>query len=111
MSINMRIKQIRKELGLTQMKFAQRIALSTSYLAGMEAGTKKVNERVIRLIVTEFNINEQWLKTGQSDMFASNESPLTAQLVRSFKSLPPQLQECALKQINALVESNATLDS
>ena len=47
MTINKRVKEIRQITGLTQIKFAERIAVSTSHLAGMESGDKKVNERTL----------------------------------------------------------------
>lgn len=68
MSIISRIKQARSVLNLTQVQFAKKIAISTGYLAGIELENKKVNQRIIQLIVNEFNINEYWLKTGQGEI-------------------------------------------
>jgi DNA-binding transcriptional regulator YiaG len=49
-TVNRRIKQVRETLGLSQMKFAKVIALSNGYLAGVEVGKRKVNDRIIKLI-------------------------------------------------------------
>ena len=54
--------------------FAKRIAISTSYLGGIELNARVANERIIRLNVTEFNVNEKWLRTGEGEMFNSNTS-------------------------------------
>lgn len=106
MSINNRVKQIRKSLNLTQRNFAEKISISTGYLAGIESGHKNANERITRLIAHEFNIDEHWLKTGQGAMFNSNLNASIVQMISIFKSLSSPLQECALKQIKALHESN-----
>jgi len=104
MSICKRIKEIRQTLGLTQGKFAERISVSTSYLAGMERGDKKVNDRTIRLISTEFNVSEHWLRTGERSMYDESIEVNIAKVTGLFKSLNPRYQECALTQLNALTD-------
>jgi len=47
MSTKDHIKQVRLKLELTQGEFAKRISISTSYLAGMESGDKKINDRTL----------------------------------------------------------------
>jgi transcriptional regulator with XRE-family HTH domain len=104
MSINNRINQVRLALELTQSKFAERIAVSSSYLAGMERSDKKVNDRVIRLISMEFGISEHWIRTGIGEMYSETENINIAKIVSLYKSLTPKYQECALSQMNALAD-------
>jgi len=104
MTINERIKEVRLALELTQTKFAQRIAIATSYIAGMELGTKKVNDRIILLISMEFGINEHWLRTGEGSMYNDEFDVRAAKIASLFKSLSPKYQECALCQLEALVD-------
>ena len=106
MSINKRIKTIRNKLNFTQVQFAEKIAISNGYLAAIELENKQANERIIRLIINEFHINEHWFRTGLGEMFIDNENPSSIQILQIFKSLNPQLQDCALKQIKALDEFN-----
>jgi len=103
MLVNERIKAIRKSIGITQSKFAERIAISTSYMAEIEHGVKTANERVIRLLVAEFNINEHWLRFGDGDMFNHGMDSLVAKTLSLLKSLDPKFQECAIKQLEELV--------
>lgn len=100
--INERIKQVRQAFGLTQGKFAERIAISVSYLAGMELGDKKINDRMIRLIGMEYHVSEQWLRTGEGSMYNEEVEIGFAKITSLFKSLSPKYQECALIQLNAL---------
>jgi transcriptional regulator with XRE-family HTH domain len=109
MSNNDRIKHIRNTLNLTQMKFAERIAISTSYLAGIETGDRRVTARINRLIANEFGIEEQWLKTGEGEMFNKNSNKALAQLASLFKALSPHFQACALEQVHALYDLEHTL--
>lgn len=64
-----RIKKIRKELDLTQQEFADRIGVKRGGIANYEIGRNEPTNSVISLICREFNINEDWLRTGQGEMF------------------------------------------
>ena len=69
MSIHERIREIRQALGLSQAKFAKDI--SSGYVVGLELGNRKVNDRMIKLICTQYNVNEAWLRDGTGEMFRS----------------------------------------
>ena len=64
-----RIKKIRKELDLTQQKFADRIGVKQNTVAQYEMGRNIPIDTVIALICREFNVNEEWLRTGQGEPF------------------------------------------
>lgn len=64
-----RIKKIRKELDLTQQEFADRIGVKRGGIANYEIGRNEPTDSVISLICREFNINEDWLRTGEGEMF------------------------------------------
>lgn len=64
-----RIKALRKELGLTQEKFAKRINMKRNTIATYEIGRNEPIDAVISLICREYNVNEEWLRTGKGDMF------------------------------------------
>lgn len=66
-----RIKELRKYLGLTQAEFASRVSLKQSSIATYEIGRNDPTDAVIALIVREFNVSEQWLRTGEGDMFVT----------------------------------------
>ena len=58
MSIHERIREIRQALGLSQAKFAKDIFIFSGYVAGLELGHRKVNDRLIKLICAQYNVNE-----------------------------------------------------
>lgn len=69
--INDRIKLIRKhpKISLTQEAFGERIGLKKSSLSLIEHGINNVTQQTILSICREFNVNENWLKYGEGDMF------------------------------------------
>lgn len=64
-----RIKKIRKELDLTQQKFADRLGVKRNTVAQWETGVNSLTDAVITSICREFNINEEWLRSGEGEMF------------------------------------------
>ncbi|GHU56802.1 hypothetical protein FACS189442_5610 [Spirochaetia bacterium] len=103
-SVNRRIKQIRQELRLSQVQFSRVISLSSGYLAGVEVEKRKVNDRLVKLICSSFNVNERWLKEGEGEMFSRGPDEHFTKLVSLFKELDPQFQAYVLKEINLLLD-------
>jgi len=99
-----RIRKLRKSISLTQKIFANRIGVSTSYVAGIESGNKKISKRIVRLISVEFNVDEHWIYTGEGEMYYDKASANLSQITGLFKSLSPPYQECALIQIKAIAD-------
>ncbi len=64
-----RIKKLRKELDLTQQEFANRIGIKRNTVASYETGKSNLSDGAVSLICREFNVNEEWLRTGQGEMF------------------------------------------
>jgi transcriptional regulator with XRE-family HTH domain len=67
--INERVRELRKALRLTQVEFGRRIAVGQGYLTNIENGQRPVTEKILKLICKEFNVNEDWLRTGEGEMF------------------------------------------
>ena len=106
MEIKDRIKELRTTLGLTQAKFAERVALVASFISEIEGGVREINERAIRLIIAEYNVNESWLRHGQGSMFSEDMSAKVSEALGMFKSLDSNFQDGALKMLAAMVETH-----
>lgn len=74
-----RIKKIRKELDLTQQEFADKIGIKRNSLANYETGRNTPMDAIVTSICREFNVNEEWLRTGKGEMF--NELDIEDQLM------------------------------
>lgn len=68
-----RMKEMRKSFSMTQQEFADKLNMSRNFIAQIEMGTKVPSERTIKDICREFNINEEWLRTGIGEMFLPHE--------------------------------------
>lgn len=64
-----RIRTLRKELGLNQSDFGNKIGVKQGTVAGYESGARTPLDTVIASICREFNVNENWLRTGEGEMF------------------------------------------
>lgn len=64
-----RLKQLRKELRLTQQEFSDRIGIKRNTFSQYENGRNEPIDAVVKLICGKFNVNETWLRTGEGDMF------------------------------------------
>ena len=69
MTENDRIKEARKSLGLTQDKFGERLGVGRSAISNIEAGSRGVTDQLRLSVCREFNVNEDWLRTGEGSMF------------------------------------------
>jgi len=106
-SVNRRIKELRKKKGLNQRDFSKMLALSEGYISGVEINLRKVNDRIIKLIVAEFGVNEEWLRTGNGEMFMEEKSDVKAARISSlFDDLPPHYQDVVLGTIELLRKAN-----
>lgn len=64
-----RFKELRKELNVTQQEFADKLKISRNFVAQIEMGSKVPSDRTIDDVCREFNVSEEWLRTGNGDMF------------------------------------------
>lgn len=74
-----RIKAVRKELALNQTDFGLRIGVKQGTVAAYENGSRIPLDSVIVSICREFGVSEQWLRTGEGEMFVrlSREEEIT----------------------------------
>lgn len=64
-----RLRELRKTLNLNQTEFGNRIGVKQSTITGYETGKRIPLDSVIFSICREFNVNENWLRSGEGDMF------------------------------------------
>ena len=68
--ISARIKELRKtHLDLSQQEFADKLLLKRNSIAHFETGVRNPSDRTIITICDTFNVNEQWLRNGEGEIF------------------------------------------
>lgn len=72
--MNERVKELRKALGLSGEKFGERLGITRSAVSNIESGNRALTEQVILAICREYNVNEEWLRNGNGEMFIETKS-------------------------------------
>ena len=84
MNINDRVKVLRKYLKLSQKDFGARVDMSQGHLTNVETGKRELIDKNIKLICMVFNVDENWLRTGQGNMFISTGNDLIEKLTNEY---------------------------
>lgn len=82
--MNERIKELRKALDLSGDKFGQSIGLSRMAISNIENGRYGVTEQTIITICNIYNVNEDWLRTGEGSMFNKTKAGFLAELQKQY---------------------------
>lgn len=75
-----RLKELRKELGLTQIEFGKRVHISGVSVSTAESGKTKPDSQTIELICREYNVNREWLETGEGEKFKKSDDALLTKI-------------------------------
>lgn len=126
MEISDRIRKLRKNLDLTQKDFGERIGLKSNSIALIEGG-RNTSEQTLFAICREFGVNEEWLKTGNGEMFTPKASNMLEALakerglshgayiaIEKFLNLKPELQNGIIeyfREVTVALESDDILAS
>lgn len=65
---------MRDHLELNQREFSSRINISQPTLTLMENGQRTVRDIHVSQICSEFNVSEEWLRTGEGEMFVQEKT-------------------------------------
>ena len=97
--MRLRLKQARKVLSLTQAEFGARLGVTDGAISNLEKGERNLTERMIRAICREFDIGEEWLRTGVGEMFIMSDNTIIATLASEFNldTLDQKIVEAYLK--------------
>jgi len=68
-----RILQIRKSLKLTQKEFANQLRIDKGHVANIEKNSRRPSEHLLHLVCLKYSVSENWLLTGQGEMFTPPE--------------------------------------
>lgn len=66
--LNERFKKVRLMAGLSQEEFGKKIGIeSRGHISALESGNKNITDRIVNDVCREFNVNEDWLRTGNGE--------------------------------------------
>lgn len=108
MLMNARIRELRKALNLSQKDFGKNIGLTQNTISYMEKTGATVTEQNIKTICSQFNVNENWLRTGSGKMFLETEKK-HKEFFDIFNELSPTLQDYLIKTAKELLDTQEKL--
>jgi len=118
--MNERIRALRLSLGLTLESFGSHIGMSKSGLSQIENGKNGTTDQTIKSICREFHVREEWLRTGEGEMY-EDAAPddvdaflrtkgvvgLEADLFKAYLTLPEDLRKAFLDYFTRHFEEKA----
>ncbi|MCD8030866.1 MAG: helix-turn-helix transcriptional regulator [Bacteroides sp.] len=68
MELHDRLKEIRKDLNLSQEEFSERLGLKQGSYSDIERGkTKNISGTILRLIENLYGVNPDWIISGEGE--------------------------------------------
>lgn len=98
-----RIRQIRKQLNMSQREFGESLGVSRDVMANIENNRVQPSETFILLMCCIYNVNPRWLETGVGEPILTEESNLK-KAMDLFKQLSSDFQQYILSQMNGLID-------
>lgn len=102
-----RLKILRKTLKINQTNFAKQLGITQTAYSMIENGINPLSDRHIKVICSAFKVNENWLRTGDGDMFFS--SPYEKEFTEVFSNLAPATQQYLLLMAKELLNTQEKL--
>ena len=115
------IRALRNELGLSQTEFGARLGVSRDVINNIENDRVPLKPALAKLICSQFNVDPDWLETGEGEMFLEKDSVTdlfeftknlfldrnlswVRCLCEYIAQLTPEEQEAAARHIESLAE-------
>jgi transcriptional regulator with XRE-family HTH domain len=111
-----RMIAVRKTLKLSQRTFADRLGIKRNAVSMIEVGTNTLTDQNIKLICMNFNVNEEWLRTGIGEMFVIQPNliqlnPYEEEFFAIYRDLMPETQQSLFNLAKQLLETQKKLSA
>lgn len=106
--MNQRILELRKSLNLSQTEFGEQIGMKASSISDIEKSKCIVTEKTIIAVCSKFNVNEEWLKTGNGNMFLEYDKKHD-EFFSVFQNLKEPLQDFLIRTARDLLDTQDKL--
>jgi transcriptional regulator with XRE-family HTH domain len=91
-----RLKSLRKALKMNQSEFSKGLEMAQNSYSQIETGQISLTDKNIALICLKYGVNEQWLRTGEGEIFITKDLAETTEekeLLAIFRRLSDELRE------------------
>lgn len=79
-----RVKEIRKALGLTLDKFGEKLGVTKQTVSRIENGVNNLTDQMALAICREYNVNYDYLMTGDGEMFDNLPQTILDELCQQY---------------------------
>lgn len=127
MELHERIKELRKtHLHLSQTEFGERLGVSRSVINNIERNVLARPDQklsLMKLICSEFNVNEEWLLNGTEPMFVQPDTfslddfvkskcatGLELEIVKTYFELDPEIRKAAIEHFKRRLAATVAAD-
>lgn len=100
---NIRLKNLRETLELTQKEFGEKLNLSSSQISSYESGHRCITERTLNDIYRIFRVNKDWMIEGKGNMFIDVDT--VEDLSTKIMNLPAKDRDAIIRIVDALILS------
>ena len=120
MTINERIKYLRKEMGWNQKQLASSLGMTQSGVSYMEQLGSTVADSTIKTICSICNLNEEWLRYGTKPMYIEPDtfnlddlvkkhgaSDLELEVLKAYFELDPAIRKSVVEHFKSRLAVNA----
>ena len=80
-----RLKEARISLGLSQEAFGTRLGVTKTAISSLESGRRNITEQMLKAICREYDVNYDWLKNGEGEMFDNLPETIVDELVLDYE--------------------------
>lgn len=124
--MNERIREIRKDAGLTLEKFGAKIGITAPSCSQLESGKTNPSQQTIMNICRVFRVNEEWLRNGTGEKYRKKargeelaelfaylevDDTVKAKAIRTLAELPEEFFVQALEMGTRFLEQYQQEDS
>ena len=99
--MNVRLAAIRKELGLSQTEFAERLGLTSNFVWMLEKGDRNPSKKTIETICSTFNVSREWLENGSGPRFVDASVDREKAVYDAIKKARPDMPDSFPKDFAA----------
>lgn len=115
--MNERVKLLRKTLKLSGEKFGEKLGVQRNAISQIETGKNNLSEQMLLAICREYNVSEEWLRTGSGEMFIETKESfleniskqyslddLDIKIIESYLNLSPDGREFIKNYIKSICD-------
>lgn len=123
-SVNLRIKELRKALGMSQIEMAKKMGVSQGAVSWNEQPGNNVTDSTVKSICTIFNASEHFLIDGTLPMFIQPDTfsldnfirekggtELEKEIVKTYFELAPEIRKAVMDHFKAKFASIASTET